>query len=130
VSSARATEGQRGLTQSFPLRRVVEGTYVDEGFTNGLQQIFDLLWKTKDKAIVERFGLWLLQRDRALGLKASMSLVFDRTVLTSRRSNSCSAIPNRRSLSRLATSSARFAPSTAMRRISTLKELFCRRGTL
>ncbi|ORY74073.1 hypothetical protein BCR35DRAFT_293491 [Leucosporidium creatinivorum] len=49
--------------------KIVEGTYVDESFKNGLQQIFDLLWKTKDKAIVERFGLWLLQRDRALGLK-------------------------------------------------------------
>lgn len=30
-----------------------------------------MLWKTKDKAIVERFGLWLLQRNRALGLKVS-----------------------------------------------------------
>lgn len=50
-------------------RRIVEGVYVDEGYTNGLQQIFDLLWRTKDLDLVERWGVWLLQRDRALGLK-------------------------------------------------------------
>lgn len=47
-----------------------------------MQQIFDLLWKTKDKAIVERFGLWLLQRDRALGLKVGGSILPSTRLLT------------------------------------------------
>jgi hypothetical protein len=52
--------------------RIVEGKYVDEQYTGGLQQIFDLLWKTKDKDLIEHYGMWLLQRDRLLGLKVRL----------------------------------------------------------
>lgn len=51
--------------------RLVEGIYVDDGFTGGIKKISDLLWKSKDMRQVEKYGIWLLQRDRVLGLKVS-----------------------------------------------------------
>jgi hypothetical protein len=53
--------------------RLVEGVYIDEGFTRGIKKISDLLWKSKDTRQVEKYGIWLLQRDRVLGLKVSPS---------------------------------------------------------
>lgn len=57
------------LTLTSCLCRIVEGEYVDPEFENGVQRIFDLVWKTKEKDLVERYGLWLIPHDRALGLK-------------------------------------------------------------
>lgn len=112
--------------------RIVEGTYVDDTFANGVQQIFDLLWKTKDKDIVERFGLWLLQRDRALGLKvgvsSQMSTKLQLYFADFSSIHSSSATQSRLLPSRLATSLARFAPLMAMPPISTSKAPFYRKG--
>ena len=51
--------------------RVVDGEYRDRDFekNGGIKQIFDLLWKLKDQSLVETYGLWLLERDRELGLR-------------------------------------------------------------
>jgi len=35
------------------------------------RQIFDLLWKVKDQALTEKYGLWLIRHDRGLGLRVS-----------------------------------------------------------
>lgn len=50
-------------------RRISEGEYLDDGFTDGIRRIFDLLWSCQEKEIVIQYGLWLIVRDRVLGLK-------------------------------------------------------------
>lgn len=52
----------------------MEGKYVDERYAAGVQGIFDLLWPLKDARVVEKYGIWLLQRDLALGLKVRRPL--------------------------------------------------------
>ncbi|CEQ41527.1 SPOSA6832_03250, partial [Sporobolomyces salmonicolor] len=54
-------------------RRIVDGWYEDGTFSDGPRRIFDLVWRTKDKALVERYGLWMLKHDRTLGLKVCLS---------------------------------------------------------
>jgi hypothetical protein len=53
----------------------VEGEYVDDKYTEGLDGIFGLLWKSKEKFLVERYGLWLVKRDPRLGLKVCPTFV-------------------------------------------------------
>lgn len=77
--------------------KIVEGVYDDSSFTDGLQQIFDLLWTTKDKAVVEKYGIWLLQRERALGLKVRSSLRSDTAAIDRLPVHSCSVIRSRHS---------------------------------
>ncbi|BGP41415.1 hypothetical protein JCM10449v2_005395 [Rhodotorula kratochvilovae] len=50
--------------------KIVDGEYPDPSFADGVQQVFDLAWRSKDKALVERYGLWMLKHDvdRALRL--------------------------------------------------------------
>ncbi|GAA5872000.1 hypothetical protein JCM1840_004768 [Sporobolomyces johnsonii] len=61
--------------------KIVDGTYEDGKFADGPRRIFDLVWRTKDKALVERYGLWILKHDRTLGLKLfndpKQTLTFD-----------------------------------------------------
>ncbi|GAA5956387.1 hypothetical protein JCM21900_000171 [Sporobolomyces salmonicolor] len=61
--------------------KIVDGLYEDSTFTDGPRRIFDLVWRTKDKALVERYGLWMLKHDRTLGLKLfydpKQTLTFD-----------------------------------------------------
>ncbi|KAL8283319.1 hypothetical protein RQP46_005729 [Phenoliferia psychrophenolica] len=61
--------------------KLVEGVYVDATYTGGTKTIFDTLWLSKDRFVVEKYGVWLIQHDRALGLKLfsdpKQTLTFD-----------------------------------------------------
>lgn len=49
--------------------KIVEGEFVDEKYTGGSEYIFELLWQSNDKDLVENFGIWLVRNDRDLGIK-------------------------------------------------------------
>ncbi|GJN90241.1 hypothetical protein Rhopal_003240-T1 [Rhodotorula paludigena] len=49
--------------------RIVDGEYADETYEGGVGQIYDLVWRSKDKALVEKYGLWMLKHDQARALK-------------------------------------------------------------
>ncbi|KAK4698396.1 vacuolar protein sorting-associated protein 3, partial [Phenoliferia sp. Uapishka_3] len=61
--------------------KLVDGEYNDATYTGGVQRIFDTLWESRDKSLVEKYGVWLIQRDQALGLKLfsdpKQTLTFD-----------------------------------------------------
>ncbi|KAM0748698.1 hypothetical protein T439DRAFT_70364 [Meredithblackwellia eburnea MCA 4105] len=61
--------------------KLVEGVYVDEKFSGGVRKVFDLVWGSEDRLMVEKYGLWIMQRDRTLGLKLfsdpKQTIVFD-----------------------------------------------------
>ncbi|GAA5852101.1 hypothetical protein JCM9279_005057 [Rhodotorula babjevae] len=50
--------------------RIINGEYSDATFSDGVHKVFDLVWRSKDKALIEKYGLWLLRHDvdRALRL--------------------------------------------------------------
>ncbi|TNY19371.1 hypothetical protein DMC30DRAFT_448017 [Rhodotorula diobovata] len=50
--------------------RIVDGEYDDPSLTDGVHKVFDLVWRSKDKGLVEKYGLWMLRHDveRALRL--------------------------------------------------------------
>ncbi|GAA5939746.1 hypothetical protein JCM3775_001615 [Rhodotorula graminis] len=50
--------------------RIVDGEYSDPTFSDGVHKVFDLVWRSKDKGLIEKYGLWLLRHDvdRALRL--------------------------------------------------------------
>lgn len=43
--------------------------------TDGVHKVFDLVWRSKDKGLVEKYGLWMLRHDveRALRVRPSPS---------------------------------------------------------
>ena len=51
--------------------RLVDGKREDTQFDDGLQKIFNLLETSTDVELVTKYGLWLVQRSRDLGLKVS-----------------------------------------------------------
>ncbi|GAA5904811.1 hypothetical protein JCM8208_001362 [Rhodotorula glutinis] len=50
--------------------KIIDGEYSDSTFSDGVHKVFDLVWRSKDKALIEKYGLWLLRHDvdRALRL--------------------------------------------------------------
>lgn len=57
------------LSADVELRRIVDGEYADESFGDGVQRIFDLAWRSKDKPLVEKYGLWMLKHDQSRALR-------------------------------------------------------------
>lgn len=49
----------------------MEGIYVDPRYTGGLSYIYNLLWDSEDRDLVETYGVWLLGQDRDLALKVT-----------------------------------------------------------
>ena len=49
--------------------RLIDGERTDERFVDGLTKIYNLLENSSDAELVTRYGLWLVQRDRELGLR-------------------------------------------------------------
>ncbi|BGP33373.1 hypothetical protein JCM10296v2_005173 [Rhodotorula toruloides] len=49
--------------------RIIDGEYADESFKDGLQRVFDLTWRSKDKLLVEKYGLWMLKHDQSRALR-------------------------------------------------------------
>lgn len=50
-------------------RRLIDGERTDERFVDGLTKIYNLLENSSDIELVTRYGLWLVLRDRELGLR-------------------------------------------------------------
>jgi hypothetical protein len=50
----------------------VDGKRQDYRFDDGLNKIFNLLENATDTEMVTKYGLWLVERDRDLGLRVSM----------------------------------------------------------
>lgn len=65
----------RHLTFCNGSTRIVDGEYVDDRYTGGVEYIFELLWQFKDKFLVEKYGIWLVGQDRNLGLKVCCFLL-------------------------------------------------------
>ncbi|GAA6016850.1 hypothetical protein JCM11491_001827 [Sporobolomyces phaffii] len=65
--------------------KLVEGEYPpsnrDATEPSTTRRVFDLVWKSKERDVVEKYGLWLLKHDKALGLKLftdpKQTLTFD-----------------------------------------------------
>jgi hypothetical protein len=53
--------------------RLFDGIYVDPEFINGLALIYDVLADSRDKLIVEQYGLWIIGRDVSMGIKVNES---------------------------------------------------------
>ena len=51
--------------------RLVDGEWTDEGIKDPLEQMMALLNETRDRTLIQRWGLWLIKRDIASGLKVS-----------------------------------------------------------
>uniref|UniRef100_A0A0K3C490 BY PROTMAP: gi/472583522/gb/EMS21155.1/ TGF beta receptor associated protein [Rhodosporidium toruloides NP11] gi/647396884/emb/CDR39543.1/ RHTO0S04e06238g1_1 [Rhodosporidium toruloides] n=1 Tax=Rhodotorula toruloides TaxID=5286 RepID=A0A0K3C490_RHOTO len=49
--------------------RIIDGEYADESFKDGLQRMFDMTWRSKDKSLVEKYGLWMLKHDQSRALR-------------------------------------------------------------
>lgn len=75
LSAATLLECASTKADSVAADRLVDGEYVDPLYTSGVQPIFDVLWTSKDRELVEKYGVWLIQRDRTLGLKVRSSLL-------------------------------------------------------
>lgn len=56
------------------ITRFVDGEWKDENIADPLGQMLALLNDTRDRALVQRWGLWLVKRDTASGLKVCISL--------------------------------------------------------
>lgn len=51
------------------MRRLVDGVRHDDRFTQGPTRIFNLLESSSNAALKSEYGLWLVTKDRALGLR-------------------------------------------------------------
>ncbi|SGZ31858.1 BQ5605_C042g12021 [Microbotryum silenes-dioicae] len=49
--------------------KILDGTYEDAQYTGGAERIFNLLWESQDKNLLDRFGIPLIKHDRQLGLR-------------------------------------------------------------
>ncbi|SCZ87760.1 BZ3500_MvSof-1268-A1-R1_Chr2-3g05228 [Microbotryum saponariae] len=49
--------------------KILDGIYEDAQYTGGAERIFDLLWESQDKNLLDRFGIPLIKHDRQLGLR-------------------------------------------------------------
>ena len=49
--------------------RLVDGEWTDDDIEDPLGRMMVLLNETRDRALVQQWGLWLVKRDTALGLK-------------------------------------------------------------
>lgn len=50
------------------MTRLVDGERTDVRFTNGLTKVHELLTSSTNLDYVTKYGLWLVERDRELGL--------------------------------------------------------------
>ena len=53
--------------------RLYDGIYVDPEFINGLALIYQLLADSRDKLIVEQYGLWMIGHDVSMAIKVNES---------------------------------------------------------
>lgn len=73
-----------------------------------MQKIFELLSSSKDEILVEKFGLWLIVRERAMGLKARLLTADSSTDYLTLNALSSSAILDKLFISTLEIYSSRF----------------------
>jgi vacuolar protein sorting-associated protein 3 len=52
--------------------RVAEGIYTDEDIQDPISNIISLLNEKKDRALMQKWGIWLVKIDPERGLKVSL----------------------------------------------------------
>ena len=60
---------REGLTKDVLLSRLVDGEWTENDIQDPLGQMMALLSQSRDRGLVQRWGLWLIKRDPAAGLK-------------------------------------------------------------
>jgi hypothetical protein len=55
--------------------RLVDGEWTDEDIQDPLEQMMALLSETRDRMLIQRWGLWLVKRDASAGLKVYIASV-------------------------------------------------------
>jgi hypothetical protein len=68
-------------SQVLDIYRLHDGEYVDAtgGVKEPFERVVQILNRTQDVALLQRYGIWVLKHDPALGLKASTTLLFNQT---------------------------------------------------
>jgi vacuolar protein sorting-associated protein 3 len=56
--------------------KVADGVWKDESISDPVGKVKKLLHGSKDRAMVQKYALWLLKRDRSGGLKVSHEINF------------------------------------------------------
>ena len=59
------------------LLRLVDGQWSDDDIKDPQTQMIALLSEKRDRALTQRWGLWLTKRDPEIGLKASHFYLFE-----------------------------------------------------
>lgn len=54
----------------------LEGGGEEEVGEKGVKRVFGLVWKTREREVTERYGLWMLKHDQALALKVRWAASF------------------------------------------------------
>lgn len=111
----------------FQILRIVEGTYVDLRYTGGLSYIYNLLWDSGERDLVETYGIWLLGQDRDLALKVTIHSTCVRATSSQIFLLSYSQIHGKVTLSTPALYLQNCERSIQMQRINSSRALFCRR---
>ena len=62
-----------GDLTEFRLARLVDGEWTDQDIPDPLTKMFDLLTQRKDRQLVQRWVLWLTNKDTERAIKASQS---------------------------------------------------------
>ncbi|KDQ09152.1 hypothetical protein BOTBODRAFT_179324 [Botryobasidium botryosum FD-172 SS1] len=71
---AKIYEKQKEETKLLELwSRIADGTWLDPSFGDVMPQIITALGQSRNQALVQRYGLWLVKRDPPAGLKLFMS---------------------------------------------------------
>lgn len=62
------------------LLRLIDGQWSDDDIKDPQTQMVSLLSEKRDRALTQRWAIWLTKRDPESGLKASLIFVFFRGV--------------------------------------------------
>lgn len=62
------------MNKHCPCIRIADGVWTDEDVRDPLSNMVDLLKKTTNRSLIQRWGLWLTTKDADLGLKVGYSL--------------------------------------------------------
>jgi len=57
--------------------RLIEGVWIDEDIKDPLLQMVNLLTEKRDRALTQKWGIWLTKRDPEKGLKVNFLPIGD-----------------------------------------------------
>ena len=61
---------------TIELHRVIDGKWVDERISEPVSGVVELLQEKKDRALTQKWAVWLVKRDPGLGIKVRVSPVY------------------------------------------------------